>query len=231
MPATVMAATRWPTNAHLVADVAALGYLDRTVRTLDLTFGRGTWWNEWRPDDLVANGTEPGYPNDLTADFRRMPFRDGAFAQIAYDPPYVVKGGRRTSTMEDHQERYGLVTAPSSPAGGQALMDAGLLELRRLLAPGGVGLVKCQNYVASGRVQWGADDTTAAIRELGGRKLDEFVFLNNGSAQDKSRTKKCPVCAPGSKAWCATCRGERRVPVTQQHARRNYSYLWVVAFS
>jgi hypothetical protein len=50
----VAAAKRWPTNAHLIADVARLGYLDG--RVIDVTYGEhGGFWKVWRPEHLVAH--------------------------------------------------------------------------------------------------------------------------------------------------------------------------------
>jgi len=221
---TIMAATRWKTNAHLIADVAQLGYLKTDIPTLDTTYGRGSWWKKWSPTTLIANGTDPKYNPDITADFRSMPFPDESFSQITYDPPYVVKGGRRTSTMEDHQERYGMVNAPTNPVEGQRLVNDGLAESARLLARGGVLLVKAQDYVSSGRVHWGVDETTIFARSLGLRKVDQFLFLNNGSAQDKERTKRCASC---SGEGCLLCGGLGKTPVVQQHARRNVSVLMI----
>ena len=221
---TIMAATKWPKNAHMIADVARLGYLHEDIITLDMTYGRGTWWKKFRPTILVANGTDLEHKPDLTADFRAMPFRDGAFSQIIFDPPYVVKGGRRTSTMEDHQDRYGMTDAPTNPLEGQQLVNDGLAESARLLETNGVLLVKAQDYVSSGRVHWGVDETTIFSRALGLRKVDQFLFLNNGSAQDKARTKRCATC---SGEGCIVCDNSGSIPVAQQHARRNVSVLMV----
>lgn len=82
---TVLATTRWPTNADLIRDCAGLGYLRDDWRTLDPTWGRGRWWTKWRPSDLIAH--------DLRldgVDFRHLPHRDGEFDCVAFDPPYKL---------------------------------------------------------------------------------------------------------------------------------------------
>ena len=107
----VLAAHAWPTNAHLIADVAHLGYLTDTDRVIDPTYGRGIWWQRWRPADLTAH--------DIRADgidFRDLPHPSGRFDAAAYDPPYVCVGGRRTTTVPDLHDRYGLTDAPNTPA-------------------------------------------------------------------------------------------------------------------
>jgi hypothetical protein len=79
-----MAATAWPTNGHLIADVHRLGYLLDGDVVLDPTFGEGVWWSVWRPRRLSTFHR----PSD-GSDFRKMPHRDGVFDAAAYDPPYV----------------------------------------------------------------------------------------------------------------------------------------------
>lgn len=223
----IMAATKWKTNGHLVAALARLGYVHQDRRTLDLTWGLGVWWNQWRPDELVRNGYAP--EADTRYDFRQTGFEDREFRQIAFDPPYVCVGGRDTSTIPDFLERYGLTDAPRTPAEVQANVNAGLDETWRILEPRGVALVKVQAYVVSGNVFWGTDDTNAFAKARGFKKLDEAVFLNNGSPQDKNRTKKCPVCKDVEPEGCeGPCDGTGRAPVEQVHLRRNYSIMLVL---
>ncbi len=121
MTAPVLAAGAWPTNADLIADVARLGYLRKDWRTFDPTYGRGVWWEKWRLDELVI------YLRDIDgSDFRDLPEPADSFDAVAYDPPYVCVGGRKTSTLPDFQNRYGLDDAPRTPAGVQALIEEGL---------------------------------------------------------------------------------------------------------
>ena len=52
----VLAAGDWPSNADLIADVARL-YIRDDDRVMDVTYGRGTWWQRFRPPGLVAPST------------------------------------------------------------------------------------------------------------------------------------------------------------------------------
>src|SRR3546814_9896510 len=117
----VLAADTWRTNADLIADVARLGHLRPEWRTVDPTYGRGLWWQSWRPGELVTH--------DLRldgVDFRDLPHDDDSFDAVAFDPPYVSVGGRKTTGMADLHDRFGLTDAPTSPAGLQELIDDGL---------------------------------------------------------------------------------------------------------
>lgn len=193
----VLAASPWHTNAHLIEDVARLGYLQAGWVTLDPTYGRGLWWARWRPDVLVAH--------DLRldrVDFRALPEADSTFDAAAFDPPYVSVGGRETTKIRDLHDRYGLGDAPPSPAGVQADIDDGLAELCRVLRPGGMALVKCQDYISSGTYQPGTHWTLTTALRLGFVLVDRLEHVAGVRPQPPGRR--------------------------QVHARRNLSTLFVL---
>jgi tRNA G10 N-methylase Trm11 len=192
---TVYAADNWPTNAALIADAASL-YWDKGVCTLDPTYGRGLWWKQWRPVELVITDIRTG------TDFRHLPFEDGSFSQIAYDPPYVSVGGRKTTTIPDLHHRYGLTDAPTSPRALQTLINEGLTELRRVCAPRWIVFAKCQDYISSGKLWPGTHHTLTHAMALGFNLLDRFE--HHGSPRPQP---------PGRR---------------QVHARRNLSTLFVL---
>jgi tRNA G10 N-methylase Trm11 len=197
VPDLVLAATRWRSNAELIADCARLGYLREGDRTLDPTFGRGTWWKAWRPAELVAH--------DLAidgVDFRDLPYADATFDAVAFDPPYVCVGGRTTSTMPEFQRRFGLAEAPRTPRLLQDLIDLGLAEMRRVVRPRGVVLVKCADYITGGRLWLGTHHTLSRSLELGFDVVDRLEHVGNARPQPKRSS--------------------------QQHARRNLSTLFVL---
>lgn len=189
---TVYAATAWKSNAHMIADVAKLGYLDGWV--LDPTYGKGTWWKKYRPVGLVHH--------DLAVDgvdFRALPYVARSFDAVAFDPPYVSVGGRSTSGIKDMYDRYGLIGAPTSPAGVQALIDDGLAECARVSDR--YVLVKCQSYVSSGKLYPGVFRTQLTAQHLDLELVDMFQLIGGSRPQPKNRK--------------------------QVHSRNNYSTLLV----
>ena len=173
----VLAATRWPTNAAMIADVATLGYLEGPV--LDPTWGSGTWWNIWRPDTLVAHDL---YTLD-GVDFRRLPHPDGLFNAVAFDPPYKLNG----RSTEQVDRRYGVAGPFTRWQDRHALIRDGLTECARVLAPGGHLLLKCQDQVCSGRVRWQTDEFTSHAAALGLAKVDRLDFLKSPRPQAATR--------------------------------------------
>lgn len=193
----VLAATGWRTNGELIADCARLGYIGDRDLVLDATYGKGTWWNVWRPDHLTGCDIDPAKsPVGYSVDFTALPFDDGMFTVVAFDPPYKLNG---TPTHEV-DERYGVAGAYTSRDARHELMLAGASECARVLGVGGRLLWKCQDQVNGGHVRWQTDMATAHAGELGLVKIDALLMLG-GRAQPEGRR--------------------------QVHARRNYSTLLV----
>lgn len=181
----ILGAATWPTNGHLIRDVARL-HLDQSARTLDTTYGEGNWWTIWKPDQLVMHDL---YKGD-GVDFRDLPHGDCEFRQVAFDPPYVCVGGRETSTMPEYLERYGMHNAPPTPKALQQMMNDGIAEVRRVTEPGGVVLWKCADYVWSGNLWLGVHECELMARQLGFRIEDKFVHVGDVRPQPPGRGQK-----------------------------------------
>ncbi len=197
----VMAAAEWRTNAELIADVARLGYINGHV--LDLTFGGGGWWKTYKPASLFTNDLSRETEAEYHYDFRHTPWCIGEFGTVAYDPPYVAEGGRKTSTID--LERYGQLDCPKDPKALQLLINQGLMEAARLTETGGHILCKVKNYISNG-AHWPGQFKTLqyaeALEAIGLRLelVEQFVMVTGTGPQSQKN---------------------------QIHARNNYSVLLV----
>ncbi len=127
------------TNADLIDKIRHLGYLDGSV--IDLTYGRGSWWRLWRPETLIGHDLETD-----GVDFTDLPYPDKSWDAVCYDPPYIIVGGRDSSTRKDFQQSFG-INVHRKQSDLDDLVLAGLKEAARICR--GFLLVKCMDYVAS----------------------------------------------------------------------------------
>lgn len=176
----VLAATEWSSNAELIADVARLGYLRKEWRTLDPTYGKGTFWKLWRPDLLIATDLA-GTPAHFAADFRQLPWPARYFDAVVFDPPYKLNG-----TDQGEGERYGVHVYARWQDRIRLIID-GLAECIRVLGDGYL-LVKCQDQVCSGKVRWQTDIVTNECVANGLGKVDRFDLLG-GRPQPAGRSQ------------------------------------------
>jgi len=187
---TVLAAHRWNSNAELLADVARLGYLDG--RVLDATYGEGTFWNVYRPDDFTAFDLDPekspiGYGLDFT-DQSAFPndWWINGFDTVVFDAPYKLNGTPDGAI----DGRYGVHEVRTA----QQRIDLMILGIRRLSAlvkHRGYMLVKCQDQVCSGRMWWQTDIMTIVAEYCGLNKVDRFDLIGHHRPQPmKGRRQK-----------------------------------------
>lgn len=173
----------WPTNAHLIADCARLGYLQSDWTTLDPTYGYGTFWKVWKPDVLVAcDGAEAKSPIGYAVDFTDLPWPDRHFDVVVFDPPYKLNG----TPTEATDARYG-VHVVSTWQDRHRLIRDGILECLRVLRAGGTLLVKCQDQVCSGAIRWQTVEFTNHAEAHGARLVDRFDLLGSSRPQPAGR--------------------------------------------
>lgn len=159
-------------NASLIASVAPI-YLTGSV--LDVTYGRGAWWQRFTPapfqgHDLATDGV----------DFRALPHADASWDAVCFDPPYVPRLGSKSAVRLDdkrYRERYGLDT----PRGHREVVElifAGLEEAARVSRRW--VLVKCCDYVTSRRLYLGHAAVVVEGERLGLRVHDLIVHAGGG---------------------------------------------------
>lgn len=168
----VLAIDKWATNGHLIAACSQLGYLQSEWRTLDPTYGYGTFWGVWRPDELVACDLDPTKsPIGRSIDFTHLPWPARSFRASVFDGPYKLNG----TPTDGVDERFG-VHQSTRWQDRMALLRAGVREVARVTDE--YLLVKCQDQVVSGKIRWQTrilEDEAAAV---GFGLKDRFEFLS-----------------------------------------------------
>lgn len=184
----VLAANNWPTNGHLIADVARLGYLRKEWRTLDPTYGMGVWWKIFRPTELVVHDK---YTLD-GVDFRDLPHADKSFKVVAFDPPYKLNG-----TDQGEGKRFG-VDKPMPWQDKMQMIEDGITEGYRVLEDDGYKILKCQDQVCSGAIRWQTDIFTKHAESLGLKKVSRFDYYGGYRPQDTENRRQIHEHGRGS---------------------------------
>lgn len=198
---TVMAISTARNNAELIEQCAALGYLEDSDVTLDPTYGLGRFWTSWQPVRLDASDLNPTKsPSGTSVDFTAMPHPDDTYDAVVFDPPYKLNGTSTATGAATCDADYGVSEYQSWQDRMQLCVD-GITECHRVLKPGGMLLVKCQDQVCSGQVRWQTHEFAGHAVALGSRLVDQ-LHLPSYRAQPAGRR--------------------------QLHARRNYSTLLIL---
>lgn len=194
LPETVQSVVEARTNGPLIAAAAQL-WIPPDALVVDMTYGLGTFWSVYRPRRLVGHDLKVD-----GVDFRKLPEADGTVDVAVLDPPHFPQGGRETSTLHTRRlgggpnvreddggylDRYGLRDAPKTVPGIDALYLAGIAEAFRVLAGGGVLLVKCLDYVSSRRYVQGRHRVVTSAMAVGFVQVDEFVHYRGLGPQEE----------------------------------------------
>lgn len=195
-------------NADVFPQILALHVPDG-ARIADVTYGKGVFWKHVERDryHLLATDLKNG------VDCRQLPYEDASLDCIVLDPPYMeglfrrassqLAGGGTHAAFRGHYSN-GKRTA-AGPKYHEAVLDlyyrAGE-EARRVLQPGGVLIVKCQDEVSANRQRLTHVEIINRYEATGFYSKDLFVVVRQNRPA-VSRLKK------------------------QAHARKNHSYFLV----
>lgn len=128
-------------SAAAVESMLQIGKCQETI--LDTTYGSGVFWTG--SNRLVFGcDTNPSRAKDLVADFRNLPFVDGEFPTVVYDPPFHPFVG---SGEEDRYSGMGTTDKELKVEFLKGLLECWRVTSRHLL-------VKCQGYIHNHAPQW-----------------------------------------------------------------------------
>ena len=131
-----------------LSPVQCSAWLDGFPLVLDVTCGtRMMWFNKddhravfvdrrsesFRPTGVKFAAKDIEVSPDIQGDFKRLPFRNGSFSVVVFDPPHIV----RQSLLGNVTKYYGAL-----PTDWKAELRSGFSECFRVLKPGGVLIFK-----------------------------------------------------------------------------------------
>jgi hypothetical protein len=172
-------------NAGLISAIAPM-YLTGSV--LDVTYGGGAWWKRYKPaefahHDLAQDGV----------DFRRLPYEDGSWTTVCFDPPYVPVGGApTTSHAAKHVAAFGLkrrTLAEMNAENAEGLAECARVASRWVL-------VKCCDFTYANTLQLGHVTMMEAADRVGLVLHDLIVHaggtgpINHQSFKTLHRTRR-----------------------------------------
>lgn len=134
------------TNAQLMAQCMALGYLDGIV--CDSTYGLGAFWRDVQPTTLLAFDNDPGC-NVTVADARMLPLADKSVDSVVFDPPYKLNGTSTGLGASAADHRYGVAGEYQTAHTRHSLLIDGTIEAIRVARR--YVLVKCADQISSGK--------------------------------------------------------------------------------
>lgn len=162
---------------------------------VDTTYSSGVMWKKL-PQPRQKFDLHPQTEDTKQADATSLPLLASTIGSLMFDPPFKASNSKVKGIIE---KRF---TAFSSPTALWEFYRVAFAEFWRVLSPGGIFVIKCQDTVSSGVNHWSHYEVEKMAREQGFDQLDLFVL-----------GKKSVLLSPNMR--------------NQQHARKNHSYLIV----
>lgn len=190
------------TNDEVFPQVLAL-HVPKGSLVADVTYGKGVFWKNIRSSDYELRATDLS----MGVDCRSLPYANDAFDCVVFDPPYMhTPGGTAHQGHQNFEQYYyNNGTNHSTKKYHEAVLDlyfGGSKEAFRVLRPGGVLIVKCQDEVCANRQRLTHVEIINELYGMGFEMVDLFVVVRNNRP------------------------GVSRV-LKQVHARKNHSYFLV----
>ncbi len=170
-------------DAELIARMLSFYPRSEPRLILDATVNSGRFWRGSQRR-VIGLDIDPRHRPAVCADNSSMPFPDGTFDVVVYDPPHIPNQGRDKS--KDFNTRFGL-GARSAKENGYSFAHtypAFVREAWRVLEKEGILLCKIADYVHNHRYQWAHVELIVAARSVGFTACDCIIKVRKGPIVD-----------------------------------------------
>lgn len=189
-------------NEELFPELLKLYVAPKSV-IADITYGRGVFWNrvDRKLYKVLATDIATG------TDCRNLPYADASIDCVVFDPPYMHTPGGSAHVGHQNYEQYykNNGTTHATKKYHEAVLDLYFSaggEVVRVLKPGGIFIVKCQDEVCANQQRLTHVELINRYAQLGFIAEDLFVLMRRNKP------------------------GVSRI-LKQAHARKNHSYFVV----
>lgn len=143
-------------------------YARSGAAVLDVTANRRRMWRGVAWDGSVMySDIDSEVGPDVVADFRALPFEDGSFDVIVFDPPHLPVAAASTASSPEYVAAFGLSRSAKAD-NVSALFLPFLREAQRVLRPDGLIFAKIKDFVHNHAYQWSLVDFVNAVRATDG---------------------------------------------------------------
>jgi SAM-dependent methyltransferase len=154
-------------------------------RILDVTYNQGVMWRGL-PQVPVTMDIDPVYKTDVVGDYMAIPFEDGSFDVIVFDPPHLPVAAASLHSSRMWERRYGITAEREKGDHVCGSFLPFLLEAKRVLVPGGIVLAKIADLVHNHRYQWQHVQFVLAAQEAGMTPCDLLVKVDPNAGNLRS---------------------------------------------
>lgn len=178
-------------------------YIKNGAIEVDATYSKGNFYkNNNIQEPIYKFDISPQDVNVVKADCRELPLQNESVGSIMFDPPFLATTGPSLRKNDDSNiiaKRFG--TYKNEIELHQMYFDS-MKEFYRILKPGGILIVKCQDKVSSGK------------------QYMQHVYIMNMAEDIGYYTKDMFIL-------CVNNRLVANWQKNQKHARKYHSYFYV----
>ena len=139
---------------------------------LDATYGAGMFYKNI-PEPKYKFDKEPKVEGVERCDCRSLPLASGSITSAMFDPPFIVTDHKESGHSQLHKRYSSFKTVTEL----REMYKSALKEYHRILKPGGILIVKCQDMTHGKKNYFIHNEVFNWCDQIGFMSLDLFILL------------------------------------------------------